>query len=79
MESDPSRNFRRGAKWQIMPSGGPLGLRAGYANSSVAPAWDSNLHDSPDRNFGHTEEWSAEVEDLPTESNRVALVVDVVR
>ncbi|MCF6389709.1 GMC family oxidoreductase [Mycobacterium sp. MBM] len=73
MESDPSRGFRRGAKWQIMPSGGPLGLRAGYANSTVAAAWGSNFHDSLDRTFGHTVEWSAEVEDLPMESNRVAL------
>ncbi|HCS59630.1 MAG TPA: GMC family oxidoreductase [Gordonia polyisoprenivorans] len=72
-ESDPSRGFRRGAKWQIMPSGGPLGLRAGYANSTVEAAWGDNFHRSLDRTFGHTVEWSAEVEDLPMDSNRVEL------
>lgn len=73
VESDPSRGFQRGAKWQIMPSGGPLGLRAGYANSTVEASWGENFHRSLDRTFGRTIEWSAEIEDLPLERNTVEL------
>ena len=38
-ETDSSRGFVRGAKWQVMPSGGPLGMRAAYGGKPLEEAW----------------------------------------
>lgn len=73
LDSDTSRGFVRGAKWQVMPSGGPLGLRAGYSNSTVQAAWGENFHRNTEHLFGHVIEWSAEAEDLPHNDNRVTI------
>ena len=34
-ETDESRGFVRGGKWQVMPTGGPLGLRAAYGGAPL--------------------------------------------
>jgi choline dehydrogenase-like flavoprotein len=72
-ETDKSRGFVRGAKWQVMPSGGPLGMRAAYGGKPLAEAWGANLHRSTKRTFGRSFEWGIIAEDLPEESNRVVL------
>jgi choline dehydrogenase-like flavoprotein len=72
-ETDKSRGFVRGAKWQVMPSGGPLGLRAAYGGRALEEAWGVNLHRNTKRVFGHAFEWGIIAEDLPEESNRVVL------
>ena len=77
VESDPSRGFLRGGKWQVMPSGGPLGMRAGYGGKAIEDAWGVNLHKSTKRNFGRSFEWGITAEDLPEVSNRVVLADDM--
>jgi choline dehydrogenase-like flavoprotein len=72
-ETDPSRDFVRGAKWQVMPGGGPLGMRAAYGGKALEEAWGANLHRNTRRVFGRSFEWGIIAEDLPEESNRVVL------
>ena len=72
-ETDPSRGFVRGAKWQVMPGGGPLGMRAAYGGKPLEEAWGANLHRNTRRVFGRSFEWGIIAEDLPEDSNRVVL------
>lgn len=72
-ETDKRRGFVRGAKWQVMPSGGPLGMRAAYGGKALEESWGANLHKNTKRIFGRSFEWGIIAEDLPEESNRVVL------
>jgi choline dehydrogenase-like flavoprotein len=72
-ETDASRGFVRGAKWQVMPSGGPLGMRAAYGGKPLEEAWGANLHRNTKKVFGRSFEWGIIAEDLPDEANRVVL------
>jgi len=72
-ETDTTRGFVRGAKWQVMPSGGPLGMRAAYGGKPLEEAWGPNLHRSTRKVFGRSFEWGIIAEDLPDENNRVVL------
>ena len=84
-ESDGSRGFVRGAKWQVMPAGGPMGNRSGYGGKAVpgegwdplAVSWGESFHLQARRSFGRSFEWGIIAEDLPDEANRVALSPDV--
>lgn len=72
-ETDQSRGFVRGAKWQVMPSGGPLGMRAAYGGKALEDAWGANLHRNTRKTFGRSFEWGIIAEDLPDETNQVLL------
>ena len=72
-ETDAKRGFVRGAKWQVMPSGGPLGMRAAYGGKPLEEAWGANLHRNTRKVFGRAFEWGIIAEDLPDESNQVAI------
>ena len=72
-ETDAARGFVRGAKWQVMPSGGPLGMRAAYGGKPLEEAWGANLHRNTRKVFGRAFEWGIIAEDLPDETNRVVL------
>jgi choline dehydrogenase-like flavoprotein len=72
-ETQTSRGFVRGGKWQVMPSGGPLGLRAGYSDSPLEEAWGANFHRRVKKTTGHSFEWGITAEDLPDTENRVIL------
>jgi choline dehydrogenase-like flavoprotein len=75
-ETDKSRGFVRGAKWQAMPTGGPLGTVRRWADGeSVAeePLWGQPFTARMKESIGHTLEIATIAEDLPTESNRVRL------
>ena len=72
-ETDKSRGFVRGAKWQVMPSGGPMGLRAGYAGGAGEDRFGASLHRNVAELFGHSFEWGIIAEDLPEETNKVVL------
>lgn len=84
-ETDLSRGFVRGAKWNCMPSGGPVGI-SGAVGSKVYVAeqgrfqdfWGQNLHDNVARRFGHSLIWGIVGEDLPEEHNQVILSPDLV-
>nr|MCW2727348.1 family oxidoreductase [Aeromicrobium sp.] len=72
-ETDTSRGFVRGGKWQVMPSGGPLGLRAGYSDSPLEETWGENFHRRVRKTVGRSFEWGITAEDLPDVENRVAI------
>jgi choline dehydrogenase-like flavoprotein len=72
-ETDESRGFVRGAKWQVMPTGGPLGLRSGYGGAPLEERFGPALHRNLREEFGHGFEWGIIAEDLPEESNQVRL------
>jgi choline dehydrogenase-like flavoprotein len=72
-ETDLSRGFVRGAKWSVMPTGGPLGLRAGFSGRPVEEEWGDNFHRNLKANFGKSFEWGIIAEDLPDEENRVVI------
>ena len=72
-ETDARRGFVRGAKWQGMPSGGPLGMRAAYGGKPLDEAWGANLHCATKKVFGRSFEWGIIAEDLPEEANQVVL------
>jgi choline dehydrogenase-like flavoprotein len=90
-ETDLSRGFVRGAKWQVMPAGGPLGNRSGYGGHAEAGAgmdptagrdplagWGADFHQEARRTFGRSFEWGIIAEDLPDEANRVTLSSELV-
>ena len=70
-ETDPARDFVRGAKWALSPVGGPLNhvlpMRAGLE------VWGTEHHDLMARIFGKGATWAIFGEDLPEEHNRVEL------
>ncbi|XWN31258.1 MAG: GMC family oxidoreductase [Devosia sp.] len=72
-ETEKSRGFVRGAKWQVMPTGGPLGMRSAYGGKPLAEAWGPALHEETARRFNRSFEWGIIAEDLPHEDNTVTL------
>jgi choline dehydrogenase-like flavoprotein len=72
-ETDTSRGFVRGAKWNVMPTGGPLGLRSAYGGRPIEEAWGENFHKNVEKTFAHSFEWGIIAEDLPDETNQVVL------
>lgn len=83
-ETDRSRGFLRGAKWNIMPSGGPMSM-GGFVGSKVfdggearlGDTWGAAHHETVARRFGRTMIIGIQGEDLPEESNRVTLAEDM--
>ncbi|MFZ0386615.1 MAG: GMC family oxidoreductase [Solirubrobacteraceae bacterium] len=70
-ESDDSRDFVRGAKWSLAPTGGPINnalpTRAGQA------IWGADHHLHMREYLGRGASWGIFGEDLPDETNRVTL------
>ncbi|MCB1498561.1 MAG: GMC family oxidoreductase [Bauldia sp.] len=71
-ETDTSRGFVRGAKWHVLPGGGPLGGPPAPGRP-FDEAWGPAFHQNRDRIFGRSFEWGIMAEDLPEEANRVVL------
>ncbi|MEM1284786.1 MAG: GMC family oxidoreductase [Pseudomonadota bacterium] len=72
-ETDTSRGFVRGAKWNCMPAGGPQSFRAGYTGGTLTGGWGEALHERVRSKFGRSFEWGIIGEDLPDEVNRIEL------
>lgn len=70
-ETDESRGFVRGAKWNLVPSGGPLG--AALFPWPGEPLWGASMHRHVRSWIGHSAIWGITAEDLPEDSNRVTL------
>lgn len=71
-ETDLDRGFYRGAKWALMP---PLGVLHVLEQSTGLPfdqRWGRHVHELS-RYAGRALIWSANIDDLPEESNRVTL------
>ncbi len=72
-ETDTARGFVRGAKWNILPTGGPLGVLWGYGARPVEEQWGVDFHRNVKRSMGHSFQWGVMAEDLPNEANRIVL------
>ena len=70
-ETDRRRGFVRGAKWNLVPSGGPL-LAALYPTDG-APGWGAGIHERVSRWLGRSAIWGITAEDIPHPDNRVTL------
>jgi choline dehydrogenase-like flavoprotein len=71
-ETDESRGFVRGAKWHVLPGGGPLGAPP-KPGAPFDEQWGQAFHANRDAAFGKSFEWGVMAEDLPEEGNRVVL------
>src|SRR5262249_20466855 len=69
-ETDESRGFARGARWLLMPTGGPM--RAALT-ARPGGAWGIDHHMRVRERFGRSARWSLLCEDLPRDDNRVVL------
>jgi choline dehydrogenase-like flavoprotein len=74
-ETDVSRGFVRGAKWNLGPTGGPL--TAALFPWPNARLWGPNVHEHVRKWLGRSAIWGITAEDLPEEQNRVTLDPDL--
>lgn len=72
-ETDLSRGFVRGGKWQVTPTGGPMGSRAADDGGSFTQSWGETFNRHLLQNFGRSFEWGFTAEDLPEDHNCVEL------
>ena len=71
--SGPGRDFLRGSRWSLSPTGGPLRAAMGRAGE----AWGEHHHRHVRERFGRTAAWCLLAEDLPDDDNRVELSTTV--
>jgi choline dehydrogenase-like flavoprotein len=69
-ETDSSRGFHRGAKWDAIPGFGPQLL---LGRLPVDDTWGPAIHESVRALVGRAFDWFLTVEDRPDEANSVAL------
>jgi choline dehydrogenase-like flavoprotein len=70
-ETDPGRDFVRGAKWSLTPTGGPL--NAALPTRAGDSVWGPGHHEHVRRHVGRTLSWAIFGEDLPEEGNTVEI------
>jgi choline dehydrogenase-like flavoprotein len=70
-ETDPDRDFVRGAKWNLTPTGGPLS--AVLFPWEDEPLWGEAMHEHVRKWLGRSAIWGISCEDLPELDNRVTL------
>ena len=71
-ETDCSRGFLRGAKWNLMPVPGVLNVLELYAGRPFEQRWGRAAH-ALSRRAGKVLSWYANIDDLPEETNMVTL------
>jgi choline dehydrogenase-like flavoprotein len=71
-ETDKSRGFVRGAKWNVTPTGGPQSMTAAFPWGG-RPIWGERFHDTVRERLGRSVAWGIVAEDLPEEHNRVEI------
>ncbi|MDE0669391.1 MAG: GMC oxidoreductase, partial [bacterium] len=76
-ETHPDRDFVRGAKWMVMPHGGPMFAVAEYHEArrqhGFDALWGENFHRAAADVFGRAFTWGIQAEDMPEDHNRVVL------
>jgi choline dehydrogenase-like flavoprotein len=72
-ETDSKRDFVRGAKWGLQPTGGPLSMTRAYPWGENNAIWGTNFHADLRKRLGHSAMWGIICEDLPEEENRIVL------
>ena len=70
-DSEPSRGFVRGAKWNLVPTGGPLGAALFPWPNELR--WGKAIHEHVEKWLGRSAIWGLSAEDLPDEANVVTL------
>lgn len=70
-ETDTARDFVRGAKWSLAPTGGPL--NAALPSRAGNSVWGKEHHAHVRAHLGHSLSWCIFGEDLPDEDNRVEI------
>ncbi|MFF5260343.1 GMC family oxidoreductase [Actinomadura viridis] len=71
-ETDRSRGFVRGAKWNLIPSGAPLSIMM-PGTWGDEPVWGEGFTRLLRERLGHSAIWGVICEDLPDPANRVLL------
>lgn len=71
-ETDLKRGFYRGSKINLMPVPGVLRLIDNFDKLAFEQRWGAGLHDIAEH-AGRALTWSANIEDLPEETNQVTL------
>lgn len=72
-ETDHARGFARGAKWGLVPAGGPLAAALGKRQSAEQHWGGAVLHERVAKTVGHGVSWGIIGEDLPDPANEVTL------
>jgi choline dehydrogenase-like flavoprotein len=75
-ETDAARGFVRGAKWGLQPTGGPVSMTRSYPWGDH-PVWGPGFHQSIRKRLGRSAMWGIIAEDLPDETNRVVLDLEL--
>lgn len=71
-ETDVSRGFVRGAKWNLFPSGAPLSMML-PGTWGADPVWGDSFTTLLRERFGRAAVWGVICEDFPDPENRVVL------
>lgn len=71
-ETRKDTDFVRGAKWQLMGTGGPLNTVGAFPWGDRA-GWGRDFHRTVHQRFGRSMDWSIIAEDLPEEHNHITL------
>jgi choline dehydrogenase-like flavoprotein len=77
-ETDTSRGFVRGGKWQVMPTQGPLRMASLVADKPFDEAYGSALQRHVTGAIGRAVDINVLAEDLPDETNSVTLDSELV-
>ncbi len=72
-ETDTSRGFVRGAKWQVMPTQGPHRMISLLDGRPYDETWGVRMQEHVASHIGRCIDWGAITEDLPDESNTITL------
>jgi choline dehydrogenase-like flavoprotein len=72
-ETDTSRGFVRGAKWNLMPTGGPLRALEARREGEYGGPWGPGALSWVKDTLGRSSQWGINSEDLPDEANCVTL------
>src|SRR6478736_11838 len=72
-ETDASRGFIRGGKWQLMPGAGVLRLAIEPDGASFDDTWGAPMQRRVRDAVGRTCDWSVVTEDLPDPANTITL------
>lgn len=72
-ETDESRGFVRGAKWGLMPTGGPMEMTRSFPWGENRDLWGARFNETIRERLNHSATWGIIAEDLPEDHNRVEL------
>jgi choline dehydrogenase-like flavoprotein len=75
-ETGADRDFVRGSKWSLQPTGSPAQIARTWPWGDENPLWGQGFHEEFRRRFGHSVSWGIICEDLPDEANQIVLDTD---